>query len=65
MTITTREAIGGINSDVDAHESCPLTFHQWLRGQDQWVISVAQSDVVYQAMKLAYAANAGHEPARR
>ena len=36
---------------------CSLPFHSWLRNQDQWVIAVAQSDTVYQAMKLSYEAN--------
>lgn len=34
-----------------------LPFHQWLSNQDRWVIAVAQSDTVYQAMKLSYEAN--------
>jgi len=37
--------------------ACSVAFHQWLRQQDQWVIVVAQSDTVYQAMKLSYEAN--------
>ena len=37
---------------------CSLPFHSWLRNQEQWVITVAQSDTVYQAMKLSYEANA-------
>jgi hypothetical protein len=41
---------------------CSLSFHSWLRNQDQWVIAVAQSDSVYQAMKLAYAANTQGQP---
>jgi len=35
-----------------------LPFHLWLRNQDDWVIDVAQENEAYQAMKLAYEANA-------
>jgi len=31
-------------------------FHKWLRDTEDWVKGVAQSDVVYQAMMLAYEA---------
>ena len=31
-------------------------FHKWLRDRQDWVTGVAQSDTVYQAMKLAYEA---------
>jgi len=44
---------------------CSVPFHQWLRQQDQWVIVVAQSDTVYQAMKLSYEANADLERTAR
>ena len=42
---------------VCSSQSSGSQFHQWLRTQDQWVIAVAQSDIVYQAMKLSYDAN--------
>ena len=31
-------------------------FHKWLRDREDWVKGIAQSDTVYQAMKLAYEA---------
>ena len=40
-----------------APRECLLPFHKWIQDQTQWVKSAAQSDVVYQAMKLSYEAN--------
>jgi len=31
-------------------------FHKWLRDREDWVKCVAQSNIVYQAMRLAYEA---------
>jgi hypothetical protein len=44
-------------SSCTGPSDCLLPFHSWLRNQDQWVIAVAQSDIVYQSMKLSYEAN--------
>ena len=40
-----------------------VPFHVWLEKQNQWVITLAQSNLVYQAMRLAYWSNTGgHRP---
>ena len=37
-----------------------LEFHKWVRIAPDWVVAAAQSDTVYQAMKLAFEAGRSH-----
>ena len=41
---------------MTTEEKINKEFHKWLRDREDWVKCVAQSDIVYQAMRMAYEA---------